>query len=77
MNAFTTEPLNKAKMKTYLKAISFIASGIALGAIAGKIVKDDQQKAIKKFTSRPTHNVKNYLKSNIIEDNDYRDYKFV
>ena len=64
-------------MKTYLKAISFIASGVALGAIAGKIAKDDQQKAIKNFTSRPTLNVKNYLKSSIIEDNDYTDYKFV
>lgn len=64
-------------MKTYLKAFSFIASGIALGAIAGKIVKDDQRKAIKNFTHRPSLSVKNYLTSNIIEDNDYHDYKFV
>jgi len=64
-------------MKTYLKAVSFVASGIALGAIAGKILKDDQRKAIKNFTARPVLNVKSYLTSSIIEDNDYSDYKFV
>ncbi len=63
-------------MKNHMKTISFVASGIALGAIAGKIALEGQRKAIRKFASRPVLNVKHYL-TRSIDDNDYKDYSFV
>lgn len=64
-------------MKKYLKVISFIASGVALGVIAGKFAIVDQPKTIKGLTSRSLRNVKNYLNRNAFEDNDNGEYKFV
>ncbi len=73
----SNKTMNPAKtMKKHLKTLSFIASGIALGAIAGKIALEEHRKVIKNFASKPVLNVKNYL-TRSIEDYDYKDYSFI
>ncbi len=63
-------------MKKYVKIVSFIASGVALGAIAGKFALEEKRKAIRDITGKPARNVKNYLFLSM-EDNDYSDYSFI
>jgi hypothetical protein len=77
MGAETTETKNPKAMKKYLKVISFIASGVALGVIAGKLAIVDQRKTIKGLTSGSALNVKNYLQRSTFEDNDNGEYRFV
>ena len=62
-------------MNRFLKAASIIATGAALGALAGKIATQEIAKYKKQFTDKTARNVQQFLDRNGTEEE--QDFSFI
>ena len=62
-------------MNRFLKAASIIATGAALGALAGKIATQEIAKYKKQFTDQTARNVQQFLDRNGTEEE--QDFSFI
>jgi hypothetical protein len=64
-------------MKRILKIASFIATGVAVGALAGKITTHEMNKNKRVSSGKSAKNVKNYLAKTHFDEKEESEFSFI